>query len=760
MRGRRSFTSGDALYVIFLHRTAVIVLFLAAVAAAYLYCLVTPHVYRAEATLVVGALRPHGPSIDDYRPLPYHNAMFLGERARGVRAEMDLLKGQYLAERTFIVLKDRMESAAWDRPFIQRLADEARRHGEECLYRLGLAPRPPARDRQAVIDLLHGLSVTSPEGDTISIVFEWTEPGFAALAANTYAEQLMALHEPPAPAGGNGQPDGGNRPSDMGRATAAGGRPDRLSVRGGENDTALRREMSYRVLADLPGQYNNAALDYQRAVARLRTIRVAARDRKAWIGTPEPGGGANGGRPGLRILDDLYAALGAERDRLARSFPSRQAEVRALDERIRGLRPQKADTLQSFTRIELSLLRHRLAGLKRRIAVEEGKLRDMISPAPATAWTEGEGEATGEGRRPDATRPEGLQPAFEPAALAASSVRLISPAVVPAAPGYPRKGRIMLFSALRGMALGLAFAAARERMVPTFRGYQDVRDALMAPLLLSVPSISAGGRRRPGVTVRRTAAPAPGAEFHPGRGGREDLLVGITSMHDHFYRVMWALITNPAARAEGRAGRLRPTGRRTEEAADKGPGKTAFAVAFAGCEPGAGASTMAFNFASAYAASSPGRVLLVDGNLREPALHRQFAVGETRGLAGLIEGNVEIEDAVREIVFRRYYFLQAGRPATNPVSIYGSSKFLSIMQKLRERYDVIIFDAPALLDHAETAMLSARMDGLVMVLRAGKTRRAEAEAAVRDLRATGAVLLGAVINRRRHPIPAAVYRLF
>jgi capsular exopolysaccharide synthesis family protein len=153
-------------------------------------------------------------------------------------------------------------------------------------------------------------------------------------------------------------------------------------------------------------------------------------------------------------------------------------------------------------------------------------------------------------------------------------------------------------------------------------------------------------------------------------------------------------------------------------------------------------------------------VLLVDGNLREPALHRQFAVGETRGLAGLIEGNVEIEDAVREIVFRRYYFLQAGRPATNPVSIYGSSKFLSIMQKLRERYDVIIFDAPALLDHAETAMLSARMDGLVMVLRAGKTRRAEAEAAVRDLRATGAVLLGAVINRRRHPIPAAVYRLF
>ena len=64
MKGRRPVTARDALYVMFLHRTAIVTLFLAAVIISYIYCLLTPDVYRAEARLVVGIGRTQVPSID------------------------------------------------------------------------------------------------------------------------------------------------------------------------------------------------------------------------------------------------------------------------------------------------------------------------------------------------------------------------------------------------------------------------------------------------------------------------------------------------------------------------------------------------------------------------------------------------------------------------------------------------------------------------------------------------------------------------
>ena len=140
-------------------------------------------------------------------------------------------------------------------------------------------------------------------------------------------------------------------------------------------------------------------------------------------------------------------------------------------------------------------------------------------------------------------------------------------------------------------------------------------------------------------------------------------------------------------------------------------------------------------------------------------LHHQFAVRETRGLADLIEGNTAVEDAITEITFRRYYFLQAGQHVMNPVSLYESAKFVAVMQKLREQYDLIIFDCPSVLENAETAMLAGKMDGFVMVLRAEKTRWEVAGSAKRDLEGARGRILGAVINRQRLVIPEAIYRL-
>jgi capsular exopolysaccharide synthesis family protein len=237
-------------------------------------------------------------------------------------------------------------------------------------------------------------------------------------------------------------------------------------------------------------------------------------------------------------------------------------------------------------------------------------------------------------------------------------------------------------------------------------------------------------------------------------------LIDMTSLYDHFYVALWKLLLQADREGGGQNCAKENSqvrgGRETKEEKAK---KAAYAIAFAGCRQGDGASTMSFNFASAFAANSSKSVLLVDGNLRDPILHHQFNVREKAGLADVVEGNTAIEDAITELTFRRYYFLQAGQHVMNPVSLYESPKFIAVMEKLRERYDLIIFDAPSVLGNPEAALLAGKMDGTVMVLRAEKTRMEVARSAKRDLEGANARILAAVINRQRHAIPEAIYGL-
>ena len=234
-------------------------------------------------------------------------------------------------------------------------------------------------------------------------------------------------------------------------------------------------------------------------------------------------------------------------------------------------------------------------------------------------------------------------------------------------------------------------------------------------------------------------------------------LQDMTSLYDHFYKALWKLLLSVnGADSQTAQGARGHNGGGAGEKKTRGP---SFALAFAGCSRGDGASTMAFNFASAFAANSSKSVLLVDGNLRDPILHHQFHVEKEAGLADVVEGNTAIDDAITELTFRRYYFLRAGQNVMNPVTLYESGKFLAVMQKLRERYDLIIFDCPPVPGSPETALLASRMDGLVMVLQAEKTRWEVARSVKWDLEGAGVRLLGAVINRQRRVIPETIYRM-
>ena len=146
-------------------------------------------------------------------------------------------------------------------------------------------------------------------------------------------------------------------------------------------------------------------------------------------------------------------------------------------------------------------------------------------------------------------------------------------------------------------------------------------------------------------------------------GGR---LQRLTFMHDRFYKVLWKLLIEAG-------GENNKAGETDGNVKEKKVKKTGFAVAFAGVKEGEGASTMAFNFAWAFAANSSRSVVLVDGNLGDPVLHHEFEVKKKKGLVDVIGGKATVEDAVTEVISKKYYFLQAGQTEKNPVAIFESA---------------------------------------------------------------------------------------
>jgi capsular exopolysaccharide synthesis family protein len=235
-------------------------------------------------------------------------------------------------------------------------------------------------------------------------------------------------------------------------------------------------------------------------------------------------------------------------------------------------------------------------------------------------------------------------------------------------------------------------------------------------------------------------------------GGR---LQRLTFMHDRFYKVLWRLLMEAE---RGNDGTNHKTGGTNGGTSGKKTKKTGYAVAFAGVKDGEGASTMALNFASAFAANSSKSVVLVDGNLRDPILHHEFEVKKKKALVDVIAGKATVEDAVTEVIPKKYYFLQAGHTEQNPVSIFESAKFSLLVRNLKERYDLVIFDSPSVLGSPGTSLIASTMDGLILVVQANGTRWEVARSAKRDLESAHIRVLGAILNKQQFIIPEAIYK--
>ncbi|MBN1543397.1 CpsD/CapB family tyrosine-protein kinase [candidate division KSB1 bacterium] len=148
------------------------------------------------------------------------------------------------------------------------------------------------------------------------------------------------------------------------------------------------------------------------------------------------------------------------------------------------------------------------------------------------------------------------------------------------------------------------------------------------------------------------------------------------------------------------------------------------------------------------ASQSPG-VLLVDTNMREPAVHRLFGLSAEDGLADILEGDLHWRKVVKSVLGCNLSIITAGQNRENPVELIASDRFRLLIKEWRKEFAFVVFDSAPILTSVEALSLSAIVDGVILVVRSGLTRWDNAQNAKRKLVAAHANLLGVALNRQR-----------
>jgi capsular exopolysaccharide synthesis family protein len=168
--------------------------------------------------------------------------------------------------------------------------------------------------------------------------------------------------------------------------------------------------------------------------------------------------------------------------------------------------------------------------------------------------------------------------------------------------------------------------------------------------------------------------------------------------------------------------------------------------------PEEGKSTVLANLAVTTAQAGR-RVILVDCDLRRPTLHSIFNLKNDVGLTTMVVDDAAMESPpLRDTGVEGLQLVSSGPLPPNPSELLGSRRMEEIIAALLERADVVLFDAPPVVAVTDAAVLATKVDGVLLVVNAGGTKRDYARTAKARLEKVNANLLGAVLNNVRFDV--------
>jgi capsular exopolysaccharide synthesis family protein len=162
--------------------------------------------------------------------------------------------------------------------------------------------------------------------------------------------------------------------------------------------------------------------------------------------------------------------------------------------------------------------------------------------------------------------------------------------------------------------------------------------------------------------------------------------------------------------------------------------------------PAEGKTTVARCFAIAMAQAGR-RVVLVDCDMRRPRLHRIFGKERDLGITtAILEANPSIEKIAQETQIPNLWVVTTGPLPPNPAEILHSESFAKLLDALKASFECVVIDSPPVVPVTDAAILSASVDGTLLVVRAFRTSKDLARRAARSLRDVGGRTVGVVLN--------------
>jgi protein-tyrosine kinase len=160
--------------------------------------------------------------------------------------------------------------------------------------------------------------------------------------------------------------------------------------------------------------------------------------------------------------------------------------------------------------------------------------------------------------------------------------------------------------------------------------------------------------------------------------------------------------------------------------------------------PEEGKSFVSANLAIAFAHRHVQKILLLDGDLRRPALAQQFGLGHLPGICEWLQGHGSVDGNIYHLKNAGFWFLPAGNTPDNPLELMQSVRLPQLFDELARHFDWIIIDSPPLLPLGDTSVWIRAADGMLLVVREGKSQVSQINAGMQAVRPKN--LLGVVLN--------------
>ena len=163
-------------------------------------------------------------------------------------------------------------------------------------------------------------------------------------------------------------------------------------------------------------------------------------------------------------------------------------------------------------------------------------------------------------------------------------------------------------------------------------------------------------------------------------------------------------------------------------------------------QPSEGKSTTSFAIASGLARMGK-RVLLIDGDLRRPSLHRRIDYDNEKGLSTLLTSTEVLSSVVVTSTVPNLALITSGPIPPSPTELLSGGRLEHVIQDATKHYDVVLIDSPPILGLADAPMMAALADGVIFVVEADRSRHGSLKAALRRLRSMRPIILGGVLTK-------------